>query len=201
MNSGSVAIQALAYDVFVSYARKNERYARELQEHLKGLKTAINFNVFIDKEELRTGDELKTRIEQALRTASIFIIVATPYYFASDWAFPREYPLIKAAVEASETKRIMTLVYEECDFLLEYHRLNRYVWADFSKTQKTRIRLYNKLMEDLYKVISSNARKPDSVPALDPTSESRFLMAAENPNKSRRRSYHPASRCSASAFA
>lgn len=168
MSSGSVPTQAPAYDVFISYARKNERYARELQEHLKGLKTVIPFNVFIDKEELRTGDELKIKIEQALRTASIFIIVATPNYFASDWAFPKEYPLIKAAVEASENKKIMTLVYEECDFLLAYHRLNRYVWDDFSKPHK-RVGLYNRLMENLYKVIS-NAHKPGSVP-LNPGSE------------------------------
>jgi hypothetical protein len=169
LTSGSVPTQALAYDIFVSYARKNERYAQELQGHLKGLKTAIQFNVFIDNEELRTGDELKTKIEQALRTASIFIIIATPHYFASDWAFPKEYPLIKAAVEASPAKRIITLVYEECDFLLAWHRLNRYVWEDFRKPQK-RVRLYNRLMENLYKIIS-NAHPPDSVPAVNPGSE------------------------------
>jgi hypothetical protein len=150
----SPAITMPAYDIFVSYAQKDERYAQELAQHLKGLKTAINFNVFIDKEELRTGDDLTRKIEQALRTSSIFIIVATPYYLASDWAFPKEFPLIKTAVEGSETKKIMTLVYEECDFLLEYHRLNRYVFADFSRTRK---RNYNKLMSDLYKAISGRA--------------------------------------------
>jgi hypothetical protein len=141
------------YDIFVSYARKDGRYAHELSDNLKGLKTAISFSVFIDKEELRAGDDLKNKIEGALHSSSIFIIIATPYYFASDWAFPREFPLIKTAVVASAEKRIITLVYEECDFLLEYHRLNRYLFANFSRTRK---RSYNKLISDLYKTISTS---------------------------------------------
>jgi len=145
---------ASPYDIFVSYARRDERYAAELREHLKGLRTTIDFNVFLDKEELRAGDDLKHKIDAALRSSSIFIIVATPYYFASDWAFPKEFPRIKETAERSgKKKRIITLVYEECDFLLEYHRLKRYLFEDFSKTRKRR---YNKLIADLYKLLSEN---------------------------------------------
>ncbi|MGB8130423.1 MAG: toll/interleukin-1 receptor domain-containing protein [Candidatus Angelobacter sp.] len=138
------------YDIFVSYAQHDHRYAKELGEHLKALKTAIEFNFFIDKEELRAGDDLRDTIEHATRTASIFIIVATPYYFSSAWAFPKEFPAVKSAVEESETKKLITLVYEECDFLLEYHRLTRYLVMNLSKGP----RRYNRLMSDLHKIMT-----------------------------------------------
>ena len=140
------------YDLFVSYASRDERYVQELAQHLKGLKRTIDFTVFIDKEELRAGDELRPRIEQALRTSSIFIIVATPYYFSSDWALPKEFPAIRSAVEASDTKKLITLVYEECDFFLEYYRLTRYLVVDLSRARR---RNYNPIMSNLYKVISA----------------------------------------------
>lgn len=91
-------------------------------------------------------------IEQALRTSSIFIIVATPYYFSSDWALPKEFPAIRSAVEASDTKKLITLVYEECDFFLEYYRLTRYLVVDLSRARR---RNYNPIMSNLYKVISA----------------------------------------------
>ena len=128
MNSASapsaVPSREPAYDVFVSYARRDERYALELRSHLKGLQTAIRFGVFIDKEEMRAGDEWKKKIDDALSTSSIFLVIATPYYFASDWAFPKEFPLIKASAGKAgkkRNKRIIALVYEECDFLMQYH--------------------------------------------------------------------------------
>lgn len=142
------------YDLFVSYTSRDERYVQELAQHLKALKRTIEFTFFIDKEELRAGDELRPRIDQALRTSSIFIIAATPYYFSSDWALPKEFPAIKSAVEGSETKKLITLVYEECDFFLEYYRLTRYLIADLSKARR---RNYNPIMSDLYKFISAIA--------------------------------------------
>ncbi len=140
-----------SYDLFVSYARRDERYLQELAEHLKGLKRTIEFTAFIDKEELRSGDALRPKIDEALRTCSIFIIIATPYYFSSDWALPKEFPSIRSAVEGSENKKLITLVYEECDFYLEYYRVTRYLMVDLSRSRR---RNYNPVMTDLYAFIS-----------------------------------------------
>jgi hypothetical protein len=144
-----------SYDLFVSYARRDERYLQELAEHLKGLKRTIEFTAFIDKEELRSGDLLRPKIDNALRACSIFIIVATPYYFSSDWALPKEFPAIRSTVEGSDTKKLITLVYEECDFYLEYYRLTRYLMMDLSRSRR---RNYNPFMSDLYALISATRK-------------------------------------------
>lgn len=74
------------YDIFLSHAsEEKETFVDELYN---GLKKA-NFRVWYDKDEIRWGDHLKTKITEGLENSEYGIVVISKNYFAShkEWTF------------------------------------------------------------------------------------------------------------------
>lgn len=80
------------YDIFISY--RNDKFFSEwvynvLYETLEPLlKNELNqseVRIFMDKEEIRTGDEWSNRIKRALVRSRCLVPVFIPNYFHSEW--------------------------------------------------------------------------------------------------------------------
>lgn len=70
-----------SYDVFVSYAHKDETYARTLVDRLTELKPDLR--VFIDRLELDTGSVWQQRIYEALEASRRVLCLYSPDYLTS----------------------------------------------------------------------------------------------------------------------
>ncbi|UCH97702.1 MAG: toll/interleukin-1 receptor domain-containing protein [Candidatus Aminicenantes bacterium] len=69
------------YDVFVSYAREDIDFARELVRALK----AKNISVWYDQGELRFGDNILRSLEDGLERSDFFLLLLSPEYFNKQW--------------------------------------------------------------------------------------------------------------------
>jgi len=74
--------------VFISYARQDSEFARELARRLRD----SNHIPWQDLRNLRGGDEWQAIIDEALRNAEALIVVMSPYatrsqYVTYEWAF------------------------------------------------------------------------------------------------------------------
>jgi hypothetical protein len=76
--------------VFISYKRNtaNKRFVNKMTEYLE----EAGFDVWIDTEELRAGQDWRDAIDQAIRDALAVIVILTPeavksQYVTYEWAF------------------------------------------------------------------------------------------------------------------
>jgi formylglycine-generating enzyme required for sulfatase activity len=67
--------------IFLSYSTKNKDYAYRLADALRD----AGFDVWIDNEALRAGDEWWESIVRALRAAAAFVVIMTPDSRSSRW--------------------------------------------------------------------------------------------------------------------
>ncbi|MBL7183549.1 MAG: glycine cleavage system protein GcvH [Anaerolineae bacterium] len=70
----------MANHVFISYSRKDQAYARKLENELRGR----GFEVWID-DRIDYGDRWWRTIVRAIRTSAAFILVMTPDSEESEW--------------------------------------------------------------------------------------------------------------------
>src|SRR5688500_18671767 len=94
--------------VFVSYARKDERFADTLISHLR----QSHLTAWQDVRGLRGGDDWQRKIDDALRCARAVILILTPHsvsspYVTYEWAFAcgrgvRVIPVLRTELESVE---------------------------------------------------------------------------------------------------
>lgn len=82
----------MSYDVFISYARKdNERPMGAVSALVEALVrehrrfTTEELAVFFDREEIRAGQDWELRLQTALRDSRLLLAILSPRYFASPW--------------------------------------------------------------------------------------------------------------------
>ena len=71
------------YDVFVSYHHADAPFVRELVRALKEHHLAV----WYDGERARAGESFMREIEEALEHSQFFLLVISPDYLSSPWAF------------------------------------------------------------------------------------------------------------------
>ena len=69
--------------LFISHASADDAFVKELRIKLE----LQGLDVWVDSRNLRGGDQLKPEIEEAIRSASQFIVVISPNTINSDWVF------------------------------------------------------------------------------------------------------------------
>jgi hypothetical protein len=67
--------------IFISHATADDHFVTDLR---KALETQ-SLDVWIDSQNMRGGDTLKTEIESAITNADAFIVVISPKVFNSTW--------------------------------------------------------------------------------------------------------------------
>lgn len=66
--------------IFISYSKKNKRYARKLADHL----ITSGFDVWID-DRIDYGENWERVIFQAIDACKVFVVIMTPESYESDW--------------------------------------------------------------------------------------------------------------------
>ncbi|MBW2663182.1 MAG: TIR domain-containing protein [Deltaproteobacteria bacterium] len=74
-------MEKFAYDVFMSHSSKDKPAVRELAKRLK----ADGLCVWFDEWEIKPGDMIGLKIEQALEQSRALVLVMSANAFASDW--------------------------------------------------------------------------------------------------------------------
>jgi len=80
------------YDLFLSYAKEDSDFARDLAKLLK----AKNIAVWYDHGKLRIGDSFLRQIEDGLENSDFFLLLLSPDYFKKPWTeFERGVALVR----------------------------------------------------------------------------------------------------------
>jgi hypothetical protein len=67
--------------VFISYSRRNIDYALQLVEDMK----SRQFNAWIDKEDIDTGEEWRKVLKEAVKNCGAFVFIVSPDSNTSEW--------------------------------------------------------------------------------------------------------------------
>jgi hypothetical protein len=103
-------------NVFLSYAHEWSDDATYISQVLR----SRGLNVWIDTGELRTGDKLGNKVQEAIQSADYFVALLSPEYYASPWCI-RE---LEAA--ADEGIEVLPIKVSEGDLALPPHVRNLY---------------------------------------------------------------------------
>jgi tetratricopeptide (TPR) repeat protein len=109
--------------IFCSYSRKDEEYANDLRDSLRGLERQGLIEWWHDRE-IVPGWEWEEAIDKHLRTADIVLLVVSRAFMASDYVYERE---IGVAVERHDRgeARVIPVIVRPADW----------EWASFGKLQ------------------------------------------------------------------
>ncbi|MFF4017901.1 TIR domain-containing protein, partial [Streptomyces sp. NPDC001843] len=86
------------FDVFVSYAHKDERWARALAENLHRL----GLDVWLDQWEVAGGDLVASRLQDGLAKAGAVVAVVSRHWMDSGWCGEEFAAAVTAAVERGQ---------------------------------------------------------------------------------------------------
>lgn len=111
------------YKIFLSYGRKDaEELARKIASDLKGL----GHDVWIDKEQIKTGHSWEEQIEEAILSHGIFISLLTPYAVRR----PDGVCLDEISMARFHNRKIVPVMVARCRPPLSIYRLD---WVDFQE--------------------------------------------------------------------
>ena len=81
-----------AISVFVSYSHRDEKWLERLQVHLKPLVRAGDIDLW-DDTQIRSGEDWKAKIDQALGSARFAVLLVSADFLASDFIQDGCWPL------------------------------------------------------------------------------------------------------------
>jgi hypothetical protein len=113
--------------VFVSYSHVDERWLQRILVHLRPLQKAGVIDVWSDKM-LHPGDDWKTKIEQALESASVAVLLVSADFLASEFVVENELPPLLRAAKTNGTTILSVIVgpssFLETPSLSRFHAMN-----------------------------------------------------------------------------
>ncbi len=109
---------------FLSYAHFDDAHEngkiRTFAERLSGeiqLQWGEEFPIFIDRNDLKWGQEWKARIDQSLNGVTFLITILTPGYFKSEWCRKEFYRFVEREKSLDRTDLILPVYYVRCPVL------------------------------------------------------------------------------------
>lgn len=100
--------------VFISYSRKDLSFVKQLAADLE----KAGLDVWFDLSDLDGGSRWRIEIEKAIKSSQYVIVVLSPHSIASEWV-DREF-----LFSSKHKRKIIPLMYRECDLTLNYLNLN-----------------------------------------------------------------------------
>lgn len=100
--------------LFMSYSHKDEALRDELEIHLAMIKREGLISAWHDRR-IGAGKPIDDEIDLNLEAAAIILMLASPYFLASDYCYERE---LKRALERHERgeARVIPVILEPCDW-------------------------------------------------------------------------------------
>lgn len=134
-----------AYDAFFSYKRDDESddWHRRVKEKLAfwlKLNLGTPVNIFFDTKEIRTGEEWRDVVRDALKTSKCIVCVWSPLYFQSQWCLS-EWQTFSAREEISHRTLVMPASYFDGKTFPPNARKKQF--SDFSKYASTLPRFWD----------------------------------------------------------
>lgn len=130
-----------AYDVFISYSRKNAAWVQgELLPRLIG----HGLSVCIDEDCFEVAAPIVTEMERTIRTSRKTVLVLTPDYLGSDWA-QFERLMLQTLDPINQQRRLIPLLLVQCDLPISISFLNYVNFTD----PDTQARAWNRLLRAL----------------------------------------------------
>jgi hypothetical protein len=109
--------------IFISYSRRDAAFLKQFLDHLRPYVRAGAIPLWVDRQQIKPGDEWHQKIEQALEKARVVVLLVSARFLASDFVADEELPRL---LEKAEQRQVVILpvILETCGF--EETRLNRY---------------------------------------------------------------------------
>ena len=87
--------QAFSKHIFLSYRKKDRKYAKELLQSIYDIPFLQNVSVWYD-EFISSGEKWSSQIEDALKNSEVFLLLVTPSIIeAGNYVIRKEYPMAK----------------------------------------------------------------------------------------------------------
>lgn len=100
--------------VFISYSHKDEKYRKDLEDHLAMLKRKEIISVWHDRE-ITPAEDWKHCIDSNLEQAELIIFLISPSFLASDYCYDIE--VNKAIQKQNEgSAKIISIIVRPCDW-------------------------------------------------------------------------------------
>ena len=96
------------HSVFISYARGDEKRAREVRELIRSLDSA-GLDTWLDETEIRAGEDWEKQIEDELRRAQVMVILLTPESSKSPWT------LFELGAAIADAKKIIPVLWKDVE--------------------------------------------------------------------------------------
>lgn len=150
---------ANAYDVFVSYSRRDQAFVRMLVDRL--MQSGVS--VFYDEADIAIGQSLADSLHRAVQNAKYVLVVMSPDYFVSLWGKKELDLALQQEFETDRTKVIPLLV-RDCEIP---PLLRSKLYADFRDTEAFE-QTFSKLLSAIFEVPVSSVRPPKEEGAIPP---------------------------------
>ncbi|MCK4394533.1 toll/interleukin-1 receptor domain-containing protein [Candidatus Bipolaricaulota bacterium] len=155
-----------AYDVFVSYSRRDQPFVRKLVDRL--LQSGVS--VFYDEADIAVGQSLADSLNRAVQNAKYVLVVMSPDYFASQWGKLELALALQQEFESDRTK-VIPLLLRDCEIP---PLLRSKLYADFRDTEVFE-HTFSKVLAAILEVPISSVRpakgeeiRPPALGSIDP---------------------------------
>lgn len=100
--------------VFISYSHNDTEWLKRLKTHFKPFERTKVIQVW-DDTKIRTGDNWKQSIDDAIKTTKVAVLLVSPDFLASDFIANEELPNLLEAAK-NEGAVIMPIILKPCGF-------------------------------------------------------------------------------------
>ncbi len=126
-------------DIFISYARANADFARELHEKL----SAQGFTLWRDRSDMEGGDDWWRQIQEAIENVDTMVLILSPAALAStvvaqEWHYARQ-----------KGTRVIPILAESVDFNTVPRWMRRVDWLDLRPEAQERDLTWQRLLKQL----------------------------------------------------
>ena len=95
--------------IFISYSRKDKIYKDRLLSSILKLQEDGISSIWVDERKLKIGDEFDDKIQEAINTSDIFLLLLSENFWASSYIQRYELPAIQKKYRKDKIKIIKKL--------------------------------------------------------------------------------------------
>lgn len=100
--------------LFIAYSHRDQELRQEIENHLSMLKREAIIETWYDRQ-IEAGEEIDARIDAALESANVVLLLVSSNFLASDYCFEVEMQRAMAKHHAG-TARVIPIILRPCDW-------------------------------------------------------------------------------------